>query len=115
MFGFDLLGKEVHLAVAQRDESSVEHAADVVLGIVDDPVRMLVPKDGHGDAPIKAGTGRRVGLTQISEAVDRVLRVTGAVAKGPAPVVANRVDDGHADGLLQPKQMTRDLVRLRPQ
>ena len=62
------LGKEIDLSVAQRGEGVVEHAADIVLGIIDDPVRAFVPEHRHGDAEaLKIRLTRRVGLCSEKE------------------------------------------------
>ena len=71
MLGFDLFRKKIEISIPGKIiKHVVEHAADVVLAIVDDLFRFLVPKHGNSDALIKIGIGCLVGFAQKSEAVD---------------------------------------------
>ena len=73
VIGFDLFRKKIQISVSGKVvEHVVEHATDVVLAIIDDPVRFLVPEDRHRDALIIIWVGCAVSLTQELEAVDRV-------------------------------------------
>src|ERR1700688_1239782 len=48
------------------------------------------------------------------EAVDRVCRISVAVAKSPPALVSNRVDDGHSDSTFQPFELANDDRAVRP-
>src|SRR5690606_17317071 len=65
-------------------ECLLEHAADVVLGVVDDAAGLFVPEHGNGDASVESRVRRRVRFAQEGEAIDGIVAVTGAIAKGPA-------------------------------
>ena len=70
MLGFDVLGKQVDLAPAQRREGIIEHPANVIFGIVDDPPGFLVPQHRHRDATVKTRIGGHISLAQEREAID---------------------------------------------
>ena len=108
LFGGDVVREKLRVARGEPAEGAVEHPADVVLGVVDDPARFLVPEDGDGDAAVKSRIGRAVGLGEEFEAVDRIVAVARAVAEGPTALVAHRIDHGHADDVFQPLQMPDD-------
>ena len=108
LLGGDVVREKLRVARGEPAEGAVEHPADVVLGVVDDPVRFLVPKDGNGDAAVKSRIGGAVGLGEEFEAVDGIVAVARAVAEGPTALVAHRIDHGHADDVFQPLQMPDD-------
>ena len=94
-------------AEAKRAEG-IEHAADVVLGVVDDAAGFLVPEHGDGDAALERRVGGEVGFAQEGKAVHGIGGVARAVAKGPASFVANRVNDGDAHDVLESLEIAHD-------
>ena len=109
MLGLDLFRKKIDVFISRdRVEGVVEHAADVVLAIVDDFFRFFIPQHRHGDAAIEVRIGRGVGFTEKFETVDRIDAVTGSITKGPAALVANWIDNGHVNGVLESFQLSED-------
>ena len=92
----------------ERGERPGKHPADVVLGVVHDAPRDFVPEHRHGDAARGNRLGGGVGLAEKGEAFDRVVAVAGAIAKRPAALVADGIDHGAADGVLEPQEMPHD-------
>src|SRR5690606_39240151 len=70
---------------------------------------LRVPDARDGVAAREGGVGAEVQLRQELRAGDRV-----AFGEPPAPLVADRVDDGDADRLLQAEQAADDQGALRP-
>ncbi len=110
MLGFDLFREIIDVLVFGKViKDVVKHAADVVLRIVDDLFRLFVPKHRDGNAFVVIGIGRFIGFAQEMEAVDGIGRFkrrarwdfAARVAKRPAILVTDRVDNGHADRFLE--------------
>ena len=58
VLGFDVFWKKIQILILSKViKHVVEHATDVVLAIVDDPLRFLVPEDRHGHALIEMRIG----------------------------------------------------------
>ena len=55
-----------------------------------------------------------IGLAEKPEAIERVLRMTRSVAKGPAPLIPNRIDDRHANDRFQLLELPHDDRPVRP-
>jgi len=110
----DFVGQQIHRLIARQwTKLVVEHETDIVFAIIDDAVCHLVPKCRHGDSPVELRIGGSISLGEEVEAVDGILAVARAVAKGPAPLVAHRIDDSHTDGFLEPEQLTCDDCSAR--
>ena len=108
-------GVEVEIVVArERVELGFEHAHDVVVVVADDAFRFFVPQRRHrhaaADSPDRSPRMLRRGI----EAVDRIGPHTGAVVEGPAALVANRIDDRHADRVFEPFELAHDDRAVRP-
>ena len=115
VFGFDVLREKIDVFVfGKLVEDAVEHGTDVILAIVHDLFRFLVPKCWNSHPFFEIRIGRGVGLTQVMEAVHRiggfelvefVQRRAGPaafrVAECPAFLVAKRIDDRHADHVFE--------------
>ena len=114
MFGFDRDGEEVDVAPAEGGEDVVKHAADVVLGVVDDLRRLFVPEHGHGEAAVEIGVGGEVCLAEKFEAVDRIGGVAGAVGETPASFVTLGIDDGEADDVFEAFYVAGNERTMRP-
>src|ERR1044071_6166745 len=108
--GLDLFREKVdRLVLGEVVKPVVEHPANVVLAIVDNPLCFCVPEDGHSYASLIIRVGRRVGLAQELEAVDwisgfkmRAWRdLAGRIAKCPAKVISNRINYGQADNVFE--------------
>ena len=68
--GFDLFWEKVDSFVSGKlVKHIVEHAADVVLGVVHDSPRLPVPQDGDGEAAAKVRGRDAVRFAQKFEAV----------------------------------------------
>lgn len=93
-------GSEDVVAIPERRHGIVEGTADIVLGVVDDASFVFIPQHRHGDPPEGAGTVLAVGFAEKLEAVPRILRAARSVAKGPAALVADGIEDSKADCLL---------------
>ena len=73
MLGSDLFREEIDVLVFGKViKDVVKHAADIVLRIVHDLFRLLVPQDRHGNAGAVIRIGRFVGFAQEMEAIDRI-------------------------------------------
>jgi len=103
LFVRNLSRKEVDFPGGELAERFGKHPADVVFGVIDDAIGLFVPKDRHGDAVGEVRIGRAVGLGEVGEPVDRVAAVSGTLAKGPATLVAHRIDHSHADRVFEPE------------
>jgi len=75
VLGFEIFREKIDVLVRRefvKDE--IEHRANVVLAIVHDLFRFLVPKHGNGDAIVEIWIGRAISFAQITKAIDRIGR-----------------------------------------
>ena len=73
MLRFDILGKEIEIFTpGEIIKHVVEHAADVILAIVDDLFQFLVPEHRHSDPLVEIRIGCFISLAQKLKAVDRI-------------------------------------------
>src|SRR5205814_10417379 len=108
VLAFDVLRKQIDLAIAEGVENVVEHPANVVLGIVDDSACLLVSTSRISEAAVEVSIRGDVCLAQESEAVDWIAGVARPITKGPAPGVTNRVNHRHADSVLETLQIAHN-------
>jgi len=101
-------GEEIDRFVSERAEGVVEHAADIVLGVVHDATSGGVPKHGDGDAAIEVRIGGGIGFAEKVEAIIGIVAESGAIAESPAALVAHGIDDGDADGIAKAFQVADD-------
>src|SRR5688572_11155512 len=101
MLSLDRFWKQLHVTLAERRENSVEHAAKIIIGIIDDPARVGVPQHRHGYSSVVVWFRGAIRFAQILEAIDWITGVSRSVAKRPAALVAEGIDDGDADGRFQ--------------
>src|SRR5690606_3932367 len=73
-----------------------------------------IPQHRHGEPAAVVGIGGMIRFAQMLEAVDWVAGKPVAVAKSPAAVVAPRIDDSHADDVLQSLEGAGDDDAMRP-
>jgi len=79
----------------------VEHAHEVIVGIRDDSFCDPVPQHGNGESSPIVRIGSLVGLAEELESVNGIERMARSFAEGPAPLVADRIHDRHADDVLE--------------
>ncbi len=73
VFVFDFFRKKIDTFIFRdRIECIVEHPADIVLAVIDDLFRLLVPQHRYCDAAIEIRIGRRVRFAQVVEGVYRI-------------------------------------------
>ena len=71
MLGFDILWEKIDVLIfGELIKCIVEHATNVVLAIIHDPFRFLVPKNRHSNALAVIWIGCLVGLAQELKAID---------------------------------------------
>ena len=71
MLPFDVFWEKIDVPIfGELIKYVVEHATNVVLAIVHDPFRFLVPKHRHGDPLTVIWVGCFVGLAQELKAID---------------------------------------------
>ena len=103
---------EVDVIARQIVEPSREHAQDVARLVVDDSMLLGVPEDRHARSAVEVRIGRSVVLAEIVEALDPVDVL--AAAEAPATSVADRIDDGDRDRLVQALEVPSDQGSMRP-
>ena len=114
MVRFKVARKQIDIAPARRVEGVVEHVADVVLGIIDDPAGLLVPEHRDGDAPVVVRVGGAISLAQKLKSIDRIGAEPRSIAKSPTALIADRVHHRDADGCLQVLQVAHNQRAARP-
>src|SRR5438552_16735709 len=127
LFRGNVFGEKIYLLVLrQRAKGIVKHLANIVLAIIDNASRLLVPEHRDGDAAIKFRFGQLVSFGEKVKTVDRVGRDKGlagarpsirtgiGIAKSPSASIAYWVHDRQTDYLLQPEQLTSNQRPARP-
>ena len=128
MLGFESLREKIDLFVFRKlIEGAVEHRANVVFAIVDDLFCFLVPKHRDRDSFLKIWIGRSVGFAQIMKTIDWISRFefievfqrrtrsrSFRIAKGPTFLVAERIDNRHADRIFESLQFSEDDCATGP-
>src|SRR5437660_287248 len=111
----DILWEKIDIFVLRElIEDAVEHRANIVLAIVDDLFCLFVPKHRNSDSLLKISIGRSVGFAQITKTIDWIGRFKlieilerrawlGAfrIAESPTSLVAERIDNRHADSVFE--------------
>ena len=95
-------------------EGAVEHHDDLGRLVVDDLAGRAIPEHRNAVAVVVAGVGALVGLRQVFEPVDRIARGARGLAERPAFDIANRIDYGEPDDLLESLQRTHGYRAARP-
>ena len=110
VLGFDLFREKIDIFVFRElVERAVKHGTNVVLTIVHDLFRFLVPKHRDGNSAVEPGIRCRVSFAQIMEAIDRIGRFERRVrrpflrriTKGPAFLIANWIDNREPNCVLK--------------
>ena len=86
---FKILRKKVDLLIGKRREGVIEHAAEVILGVIDDLLALLVPENRDRYPAMVAGIRSRISLRKEGKAIERIGAVTRTIAKGTATLVPN--------------------------
>src|SRR5437867_8805896 len=97
-------------------EDVVEHPTHVVLAVIDDFVRLLVPEHWHSDALVIIWCGCFVSFAQKMEAIDRIRGIkrctgrylAGWIAKRPAFLIPNRIDNCYTDRFFESFQLSKN-------
>ena len=97
LFGGDVFGEKVGAFISEFVEGVVEHFANVVFGIIDDLVGLLVPQNWNRDASVEFRIRCQISFAEKFEIINWVATETRPIAKSPAAFVANRVDGRDAD------------------
>src|SRR5260370_8408138 len=102
--GFDFFWEKIDgFILGKVVKHVVEHAADVVLAIVYNPLCFRVPENWHSHPALITRIGGCVRFAQELEAVDRISGferragrdLAGCFAKAPAQLVSNRTTPSH--------------------
>src|SRR5258708_14742029 len=92
----------------------VKEPHEIFVGIADDALLFFVPEDGNCHSPVIPGFGRLVGFTKKFKSVDRICGMACPFAKGPAAIITDWIDYGHADQVLELFETSDDDGAMRP-
>src|ERR1700722_391174 len=104
----------VALRRANAIKRAVEYADDFRRFVVDDGVRLLVPKDWHCDPAAIVGTRLDVEFAQLARAEYRVGNDALAGIEGPAALAEEPVNDRERNHALKPFKPSEDEGAMRP-
>ena len=105
---------QIDPALGEAIEFTVEHAHEVVVGIGDDALGHRIPQHRDGEPSPIVWIGGLVDLAEELKAVNGIERMARPFAECPAPLVADRVHDRHADDLFEFLEFSYNDRPMRP-